>query len=92
VTFISVLSCKPLGADGVFRVRALLGVLGAACLSQVLTGQSLTEFPIPTEHPQPYAITAGPDGALWFTENLANKIGRITTTGVVTKEYAIQQR
>ena len=29
-------------------------------------------------------ITAGPDGNLWFTE-LAGRIGRITTTGVVTE-------
>jgi hypothetical protein len=33
-------------------------------------------------------IVAGPDEALWFTENSANKIGRITTAGVVT-EFAI---
>ena len=27
----------------------------------------------------------GPDGALWFTETLANTIGRITTAGVITE-------
>jgi len=32
-----------------------------------------------------YAITAGPDGALWFTEPYSNHIGRITTEGVVTQ-------
>ena len=37
---------------------------------------------------QPFGITAGADGALWFTEANANKIGRITTGGVIT-EYAI---
>ena len=30
-------------------------------------------------------ITAGPDGALWFTETFANKIGRITTTGELSE-------
>ena len=30
----------------------------------------------------PEEITAGPDGALWFTEAAANKIGRITTAGL----------
>jgi len=30
------------------------------------------------------AITAGPDGALWFTESTANQIGRITTSGAIT--------
>lgn len=31
---------------------------------------------------------AGPDGALWFTHKTGNKIGRITTQGVVT-DYAV---
>ena len=32
----------------------------------------------------PEGITAGPDGALWFTNTGNNSIGRITTAGVVT--------
>ena len=35
----------------------------------------------------PNSITAGPDGALWFTEGDANRIGRITSAGVLT-EYS----
>src|SRR5579872_2013248 len=30
-------------------------------------------------------ITAGPDGALWFVEYTANKIGKITTSGIITE-------
>jgi virginiamycin B lyase len=47
--------------------------------------QAITEFPIPTAASRPFAITAGPDGALWFTETGGNKIGRITTTGASTE-------
>jgi virginiamycin B lyase len=36
----------------------------------------------------PEEITLGPDGALWFTEQAGNKIGRITTSGTFT-EFAI---
>jgi streptogramin lyase len=36
----------------------------------------------------PFGITAGPDGALWFTEPSGNRIGRITTAGVIN-EYSI---
>ena len=36
----------------------------------------------------PFYIAAGGDGSLWFTENYGNKIGRITTAGVIT-EFAI---
>ena len=30
-------------------------------------------------------ITMGPDGALWFTETSADRIGRITTDGQITE-------
>jgi len=33
----------------------------------------------------PFGITVGPDGNLWFTELLVNRIGRITPTGTITK-------
>jgi hypothetical protein len=36
----------------------------------------------------PAVITTGPDGALWFTEGIGNKIGRITTAGSFT-EYPV---
>jgi len=37
------------------------------------------------EPASPEAITAGPDGNLWFTERYAGRIGRITPDGVVTE-------
>jgi virginiamycin B lyase len=45
----------------------------------------ITEFPIPTAGSYPSLIVAGPDGNLWFTELHGNKIGRITTSGVITE-------
>ena len=33
----------------------------------------------------PSGIAAGPDAALWFTEEAGNQIGRITTAGVITE-------
>jgi streptogramin lyase len=41
-----------------------------------------------TANAQPYGITAGPDGNLWFTEFAADQIGRITPTGAIT-EFSI---
>jgi hypothetical protein len=46
--------------------------------------QTVSEFPI-TANSNPVGITAGPDGALWFTEQGTNKIGRITTAGMITE-------
>jgi streptogramin lyase len=37
----------------------------------------------------PAYLTSGSDGNLWFTEYNANKIGRMTTSGVLTAEYSI---
>src|SRR5262249_34826163 len=50
--------------------------------------QLFSQFSIPTPGSSPQSITLGPDGALWFTEFLGNKIASITTAGVVT-EYPI---
>ncbi|MBK9965851.1 MAG: hypothetical protein IPP07_13485 [Holophagales bacterium] len=46
---------------------------------------TIHEFPIPTAGSLPYGLTSGPDGAIWFTEWASNKVGRITTAGVVTE-------
>lgn len=49
----------------------------------------ITEYPIPTANAGPLAIGPGSDGALWFAENGARQIGRITTAGAFT-EYPLQ--
>ena len=49
---------------------------------------TINDFSIPTSGAEPEGITAGSDGALWFTEAVGNKIGRITTAGTIT-EYPI---
>ena len=48
----------------------------------------MTLYPAPNggdPNNQIMGIAVGGDGALWFTEPYANKIGRITTAGVVTE-------
>ena len=51
------------------------------------TEQSL--IPVPTPMHRYEEITVGADGGLWFTENVANKIGRIAPDGTVIGEYDI---
>src|SRR5262249_56811293 len=44
--------------------------------------QAVTEFSIPTTvTSDPFSVTVGSDGALWFTDVFANKIGRADTAG-----------
>ena len=48
------------------------------------------EFPVPTLNAAPYGVAAGPDGNVWFTEEIVSKVGRITPTGAIT-EFPIPQ-
>jgi virginiamycin B lyase len=45
----------------------------------------IVEYKVPTAAAGLNGITSGPDGALWFTETDANKIGRISADGKVTE-------
>ena len=53
-----------------------------------LTGE-ITEYSIPTVDVSPYAITAGPDGNLWFTESSQNKIGKISPKDGSVTQYSL---
>src|SRR2546427_9682449 len=50
------------------------------------------QFPIPNPFSDPFGITAGPDGNLWFTEGYADEIGRITPAGVITQFHIPPRR
>jgi len=73
--------------DGRVLARSLcMTVLAAFATVATASAQvTLTEFPLPTSGSRPYTIVAGPDGALWFTESIGNKIGRITTNGQIAE-------
>ena len=45
----------------------------------------IAEVNIPTVGATPQGIVQGPDGALWFTEFWANRIGRFSSVGVFTE-------
>lgn len=61
------------------RLRRTLAIasLTLAVASPAAAAPTITEFPIPTAASQPEDIVLGPDGNLWFTEKVANKIGRV---------------
>jgi streptogramin lyase len=66
-------------------------------IGRITPSGTIKEFPVPPTEvvlppPAPTVrgsgesgITAGPDGNLWFTEWLADKIGRITPSGSITE-------
>jgi streptogramin lyase len=61
---------------------------GVECLEDRRLLSAITQFPLPTPYLDPVALTAGPDGNLWFTNynwgTNTGGIGRITTSGAVT--------
>ena len=69
-------------------ISAALAVLLNLTAQPALASANFSEYPVPTPGSEPTLITFGPDGNLWFTENGDNKIGKITTAGVIT-EYSI---
>ena len=48
-------------------------------------------YTVPTANSIPQGITAGPDGNLWFTELGADKVAKVSTSGVFT-EYSVPTR
>jgi streptogramin lyase len=70
-----------------FYITSLLFASFAVAPS-ALAAVSITEFPVPTTFSGPFQITLGPDGNLWFTEDIAGNIGKITPSGAIT-EYPI---
>jgi virginiamycin B lyase len=70
------------------RIILFLAVVGIA-LSRNAGAEVpvIVEYSVPSAQSHPMAITAGPDGALWFTgyaSGYAGGIGRITTAGDIS--------
>ena len=71
------------GPDGALWITAPDGSGRGGAILRLATSGAVTSFPV-DRSTTPYGITAGQDGALWFTD-LQGSIGRITTAGQVTK-------
>jgi streptogramin lyase len=61
------------------------GVVTGLAYAPAAPAREITEFIIPTAGAQPRGITAGPDGNVWFTEFVGNRIGRIRPDGTITE-------
>jgi FG-GAP-like repeat len=49
-------------------------------IGRITTAGVVTEYAIPRASTGPTSITVGPDGAFWFSEQFANRIGRLAVT------------
>ena len=64
---------SPGGQDNIIRI-ARAGLAGAPA---GLTAAHINVYPVPTRDTVMHRIIAGPDGAMWFTEMRADRLGRI---------------
>ena len=62
-----------------------LSAMAVLVLPTLAAAQTITEYAVTTSSSGPFGVAAGPDGNLWFAEIFANKIGRITTAGIITE-------
>ena len=75
------------GGEYVQGARTNGGVFALTLSNAVVTGGSYYNSNL-TVHSRPVVIKTGPDGNLYFSEQLAGKIGRITTNGAITEATA----
>jgi virginiamycin B lyase len=81
----------------IFSCAVFLGGLGLALRSHGATpGADVTnlnvtirEWAVPTKGAHPHDPAVGADGALWFTEQMQNKIGRLDPKSGAFKEYPL---
>jgi virginiamycin B lyase len=86
------------------RTLGVLGVIFAGVLVAVATPRhhppsfpggvtelkvNIREWAVPTKGAHPHDPAVGPDGALWFTEQMANKLGRLDPKTGEFKEYPL---
>ena len=82
-------TCTITFGDGsvIFAVTVTTGYTSSTLTVPTIAG-IFDEYTVPTANAQPYGITTGPDGALWFSESAGNKIARVTT-GEAFSEFPI---
>lgn len=79
--------------DGKWLASASISVAATSSAITSLTATTLTTIPTSYELvaglSNPYDITTGPDGAIWYAMEGSSRVGRITTAGTVTSYSAI---
>ena len=70
------------------RMRTALGVAAGAAVGELKV--TIKEWDVPTKGAHPHDPALAPDGSLWFTEQLQNKLGRLDPASGAFKEYVLK--
>src|SRR5882762_7966027 len=78
-------------------MRAPQSILFSALIGSVVTvlvaagpQVSIREFDVPTPRSRPHDPAVAPDGALWYTGQMANKLGRLDPANGKFKEFPLK--
>ncbi|MGH2551901.1 MAG: virginiamycin B lyase family protein, partial [Thermomicrobiales bacterium] len=85
---VAAMSAIRTGSDGNLWL-GITPIMGSPKIYRVSLSGQITGFTLPNPADGVIDIVSGPDGAIWFTQESANQIGRITTSGNIT-EYDLQ--
>src|SRR5713226_8137137 len=81
------------GVARVFATRAATGDKLRPALAAGAVGElkvTIKEWDVPTKGAHPHDPAMAPDGSLWFTEQLQNKLGRLDPASGAFKEYVLK--
>src|SRR5438874_605280 len=82
---------KGVGGLRMRRMGCLLLAISVAAFAAVgRLAVPIHEYDIPTPHARPHDPAVAPDGALWVTEQMANKLGRLDPNTGSFKEYPLK--
>ena len=75
-----------------FRIVLASMLIAAAAMAMAASGGkvNIREWTVPTANSRPHDPALAPDGALWFTEQLANKLGRLDPATGQIKEFPLK--
>jgi len=68
------------------------GILAAAMAAANAVEVTIHEWDVPTPNARPHDPAVAPDGALWFTEQMANKLGRLDPRTGRIEEFPLPTR
>src|SRR5258707_10869871 len=71
---------------------AVVASRGAAKAEPAALKVTIREWTVPTKGAHPHDPAVGADGALWFTEQMANKLGRLDPVTGTFKERSEERR
>jgi virginiamycin B lyase len=63
--------------------------LASEGIDQMTTAGVSTQYPVNDPNAGVWGITTGPDGNLWYAQQIDNEVGTMTTAGTVTQTISL---